>query len=218
MKTFLPTALITITLVTIGLGQIVLASPSASSTYPSSTSVETASPSFGVNVDPIWLIEGGLGAKIEYFITDSVSIGLGGIVIPSHSNQTSNSKNDSTTTVSNSYKWEHNEVFIGTNIMLTGTLGSRGLYINPALGYQTTKISDFGSDKLSGELSSPAARLTMGYQWVIAQHLRLAAGGGFNVVSSSNVVVKDNSGKEVLSQKSSEAGGLALDLQIGYVF
>ncbi|MBC7370613.1 MAG: hypothetical protein H7326_03555 [Bdellovibrionaceae bacterium] len=48
------------------------------------------------------------------------------------------------------YKWEYNEAYLGSNIMLTGTLGSRGLYISPAIGYRSSKISEFSSSNLGG--------------------------------------------------------------------
>ena len=102
--------------------------------------------------------------------------------------------------------------------MLTGTLGSRGLYINPAIGYQTTRITEFSSSKLTGETSSPMARLTVGYQWILVKSLRLAAGGGLAVYDSKDIVVKDSSGNEVLREKSSSLGGLAIALQVGYLF
>jgi len=161
----------------------------------------------------------GVGAKVEYFASEKLSIGIGGILIPNHRIESTTSENGSTTsTVGGNYMWEHNEIYLGTNIMLTGTLGTRGLYINPAVGYRTTRISEFSDFKLSGSLSSPVARLTMGYQWILAKHLRLAAGGGLTVAQSSAVVVKDASGKEVLRENSTSLGGLALDLQVGYIF
>jgi hypothetical protein len=185
--------------------------------YTTTMAVPENRPTFGFNLDPIWLVLGGIGAKAEYFVSDRVSLGVGGIFIPRRDNRTT-SDNDTTYTSTTKYKWEHNEIHLGTNIMLTGTLGTRGLYINPAVGYMNTRISEYGEYKLSGALSTPMARLTMGYQWVIVNHLRLAAGGGFTATQSGTVVVKDADGQEVLKDSSSSMGGLALDLQVGYVF
>ncbi len=186
-------------------------------------SVETArtdsisnSPHVGINLEPIWLVLGGLGAKLDYFATDSVSVNLSGILLPER--QVTPTSTTSTTSAVDTYKSSRYEVLLGSTIMLTGYHGTRGLYINPAIGYQSSKISDYSTFKLSGEHSSPMARLTVGYQWILAKHLRLAAGGGLSLNQASDISVKDNAGKEVLRQKSSSLGGLALDLQVGYVF
>jgi hypothetical protein len=177
------------------------------------------SPVMGVNLEPVYLVLGGLGAKMEYFVSDSVSLGLGGVYVPKHNMNTfTSTSSSSTTTDTESYMFEHNEIFVGSNIMLTGTLGGRGAYLNPAVGYASTRISEYSSSKLSGQLSTPMARLTGGYQWVLVDHLRLAAGGGFTVAQSGTVIVKDSNGAEVLRENSSSLGGLALDLQVGYVF
>lgn len=197
------------------MSQQVLADDKDATTSRSTMQDKVNSPIFGINVDPIWLALSGIGIKAEYFISDTISIGIGGIFIPNHKVESTTS---STTLTTERYKWEHNEAFVGSNIMLTGTLGSRGLYINPAIGYQSTKISEFSDYNLSGSVSAPMARLTVGYQWIIVNHLRLAAGGGFVATQSSDIVVKDSSGKEALRDKSSNLGGLALDLQVGYVF
>ena len=120
---------------------------------------------FGVNLEPIWVVLSGVGLKFEYFISDTVSVGVGGILIPNHKIESSTST-ASSTLYDNNYKYSHYEGLVGTNIMLTGTLGSRGLPANEA----------------------------------------------------KDIVVKDNLGKEVLRERSSSLGGLALDLQVGYVF
>jgi hypothetical protein len=183
---------------------------------------EVSRPHFGFNLEPIWLVVSGVGAKAEYFVSDTVSVGFGGIFIPKHtvetSTTTSSTYNGTKTTTGGDYKWEHTEMFLGANIMLMGTLGSRGLYINPAVGYATSRVSEFSDSNLSGELSSPMARMTVGYQWILARHLRLAAGGGLTLAQASDIKVKDDTGKEVLNEKSTNLGGLALDLQVGYVF
>jgi hypothetical protein len=172
-------------------------------------------PSFAVNAEPVWLVLGGMGLKFEYFVTDKVSAGVTGMFIPSHRTESTSVKDENDSAYK--YNYEHSEVLVGSNIMLMGTLGTRGLYINPAIGYQRTRISDFSDSKLSGELSTPMARFTVGYQWILAKHLRLAAGGGLAAYQSSTITVKDKAGNEVLSQSSSSMGGLAIDLQVGYV-
>lgn len=179
---------------------------------------QSVSNTFGVNADPLWLALGGLGAKFEYFINEKISLGIGGFFIPSRWNESSSSSSSSSATKSYDYKWEHNEFYLISNIMLTGDLNSHGLYISPAYGRQHTAITEFGKEKLNGKLDSPIARLTLGYQWILANHLRLAAGGGLNFMSSDAIVVKDASGKELLRDKSRGASGLALDLQVGFIF
>lgn len=170
-------------------------------------------PQTAINLDPIWLLTGGLGAKLEYFLNDTASIGLNGVYVPSHAVKTAPADASAYT-----YKWSHSEVLVGSNIMLTGTIRSRGMYINPAIGYQNTNITDFSDLKLKGELSSPVGRLTLGYQWVDSQNLRIAFGAGILSQQQSTIIVKDNSNNEVLRDKSSSFGSLALDLQIGYLF
>lgn len=201
-------------------GSLAHADASASSSSTLSTQESTNSPKFGFNLDPIWLAFGGIGAKAEYFLTNRVSLGVSGTYIPSHSfSPDSSSDSSNTTDISNdSYNWEHSEIFLGTNIMLTGTLGGQGIYINPAIGYQHTAISNYSIFQLSGSQSTPAARLTLGYQWVLARHLRLAAGGGLMLTPSSSVDIKDSYGNEVSRQNVSSLGGAALDLEVGYVF
>lgn len=220
MKSVLKQSTALLTLI-IGCQFATAAHAAGSMTSPPSESIaiqeKPNQPNFGANIDPIWIVFSGIGLKLEYFISDRVSVGVGGILIPSHAVEKSTSSS-STTSTAYDYKYSHYEGLIGSNIMLTGTLGSRGLYINPAIGYQTTAITDFSSSKLTGETSSPMARLTVGYQWILAKSLRLAAGGGLTAYEAKDIIVKDNSGKEVLREKSSSLGGVALDLQVGYVF
>lgn len=166
--------------------------------------------SFGINAEPIWALLSGFGLKFEYFVTDKTSVGIQGMSF--------NYKANDTSTTLTKYTLLHSEVFLGSNIMLTGTLSSRGLYIHPAIGYQTTEIKDYGTSNLNGTLNSPLAQFTVGYQWILAKHLRLAAGGGLNMYQQNDIIVKDSTGTEVYRDKSSTLGGLALDLHVGYVF
>ena len=89
---------------------------------------------------------------------------------------------------------------------------------DPAVGYQTTEIKNYSTSNLNGSLSSAVAQFTVGYQWILVKHLRLAAGGGLNMYQQNDIIVKDNTDTEVYRDKSSTLGGLALDLQVGYVF
>ncbi|HEY8272791.1 MAG TPA: hypothetical protein VIG33_17995 [Pseudobdellovibrionaceae bacterium] len=171
----------------------------------------------GLSAEPIWLLVGGVGAKFEYFVTDHISVGINGVYIPEHQIETSSSKDQSLT--SESYRWSMNEINLGSNIMLTGSLSTNGVYLNPAVGYQNTRISDYGVLKLKGSLSSPQARLTAGYQFVNpANNLRFALGAGLRMIQDSDILVKDDTGEEVYRQKTSGLGGLALDCHLGYIF
>jgi hypothetical protein len=175
-------------------------------------------PKTGISVEPLWLLLGGVGAKFEYFVTDRISLGISGIYIPEHEMKPSSSNDESTASLE-TYRWSTNEVNLGSNIMLIGNLSSNGVYMNPSIGYQNTSISDFGSRKLKGALSSPQGRLTLGYQWVNElNNLRFALGGGLRILKASDIVVKDEAGNELLRQNSSNLGGLALDAHLGYIF
>lgn len=172
---------------------------------------------FGVNVEPLWLVLGGIGGKAEYFVTDKVSVGLGGVYIPSHKIEGSSS-DETANSIGGNYSFEHNEIVLGSNIMLTGTLQSDGFYLNPGVGYQYTAITHFSFLDLSGSVSSPFARLTAGYQWVTSGNFRVGLGAGVAAYQDTDVVIADNSGREIDRTKSSTMSGLALDLHLGYIF
>ena len=180
----------------------------------SATQTLTKSHKVGINASPIWLLVGGLGAKIEYFTSETISVGLDAVVLQK------NVKGDSSSDGSSpAYKQSYKEINLGTNIMLTGSLSTNGIYINPSIGYITAEISDFDIFKLQGGVSAPQARLTAGYQWINRQNdIRLALGGGLSVVQDSDIVVKNDLGKEIARKKVSNLGGAALDFQIGYLF
>lgn len=187
------------------------------STDTLSTRVKTQ-PKTGISVEPLWFLLGGVGAKFEYFATDRISLGISGIYIPEHEVKPASSKDESTTSLP-TYRFSSNEINLGSNFMLTGTLSSNGVYINPAIGYQNTRISDYGTFKLKGALSSPQGRLTLGYQWVNElNNLRFALGGGMRIIKSSDIIVKNEAGSEVYRENSSNLGGLALDAHLGYIF
>jgi hypothetical protein len=178
-----------------------------------STSNSSQTSRIGVSVEPLWLFVKGIGGKVDYALTETVSVGVGGMYIPSHANEESSDKQ----TTSPTYKWAHNELNVGTNIMLTGTLATNGVYVNPAVGYLNTRITEYGVDKLQGELSTPQFRTTLGYQW-INQRIRIAAGGGFKVIGKDEIIVKDSSGAEIFRDRPSQTSGLALDFQVGVMF
>lgn len=187
------------------------------STMATKPQQETTTKEFALSVDPLWLLLGGVGAKFEYFVSPKISIGIGGILIPEQEVKPTDDGKETASTGGN-YRRAYNEISLGSNVMLTGSLTSDGLYLNPGIGYQSAKISQFGESKLSGSLSAPFARLTVGYQWMMKTGFRIAAGAGLRVSESRDIVIKDNAGNEVLREKSSNLGGLTLDFNIGYLF
>ena len=176
-----------------------------------SPALSTDSPSFGINAEPIWMIFGGLGLKFEYFMTDKLSLGIGGMIIPGYKVE------ETSVFADDGYVMSREEGHLGINYMFTGTLGSRGLYINPAIGFVKAEIKEYSSQNWSGSVTTAMLRCTVGYQWVIAKHLRLAAGGGLAAYGGGEIVVKDNTGA-VVDREKVALGGLAIDGQIGYVF
>jgi hypothetical protein len=166
---------------------------------------------FGLGLEPHWLIIGGIGAKADFRLTDRFSLGFGGMYIPPRSNT-------STDSLEVSYKWSMYEVYAGTTFMITGDYDHHGAYIFPAIGYTGASITDYSTSKLSGSVKTFELRFTGGYQWVVGKNFRFTTGAGIRVLNSSDVVVKDNQGKELLREKSGALGGLALDLHAAYLF
>jgi hypothetical protein len=170
---------------------------------------------FGINAEPIWVLLGGIGARADVAVTRKTALSLQGIYIPEHQRESTDDKNTSTTNTD--YKWSYSEVNFGPTFMLIGDLSTNGLYLNTSVGYIQTKITEYSSLKLQGELSAPQLRATVGYQWRIGG-LRLAAGGGLRLIQSDDIVVKDAQGREMLREKSNALGGLAIDGHVGWVF
>jgi hypothetical protein len=189
----------------------------SASAFAKDSSLEMKNPakehSFGLTAEPIWLLVGGLGAKADFRLSQSVSLGLGGMLIPPRNNVRSSSSSDS----SFNYKWSMYEIYLGPTFMLTGDFDSNGIFVTPAVGYLGAKITNFGSSNLSGALNTYQARVTAGYQWVSIKSIRIAVGGGLRALGSSEVIVKEGS-KEVLRDKSSSTGGLVIDFQVGMLF
>lgn len=177
---------------------------------------EASTKKAGVNLEPLPLLYGGVGLKAEYFVTPKISAGLGGQFL----NYTVKHEdpNSEQAKIGGDYKIEHYEVLIGSNIMLTGSLATSGFYLNPAVGYQSTAIKNYSIFNLSGSIESPMARLTAGYQWITAKNLRFGLGAGGTLIQGNDIIVKDNTGKEVLREKASNMSGAALDLQVGFLF
>ncbi len=177
--------------------------------------------SFGFRLDPVWVLIGGIGGEVDFRMSRTISLGIGGYNIfphsTTHSTSTTTTSSGTTFTWDDDYKWSAYEIYVGPTIMLMGDYDHRGLYLAPGVGYTGAKITDFGTSKLSGSMDAPELRLTVGYQWVV-KNFRFTTGGGIRAIGSSDVVVKDDTGNEVLREKSSTLGGLALDLGVGMVF
>jgi hypothetical protein len=168
--------------------------------------------SAGIAIEPTWLLIGGLGAKIDFRLSDRAALGLGGM----YASRTVTEKNERTLP-EGAYKVRNYEIYLGPTFNLTGNYDTDGFFITPAIGYTGAKIYDYSVFKLSGEINTWEIRTTAGYQWVV-QDFRFIAGGGLKLLGDSEVVVKDKSGKEVLRQSSGSLGGLALDLHAAWLF
>lgn len=160
-------------------------------------------PSMGVTLDPLWFAINGVGIRFEYFLTDRSSIEF-----------TSIYRSRPSLDFSMSYK----EISIGSNIMLTGTNGSRGLYVHPFVGQSTVEVFDYGSSKLSGTLAVPFAGATVGYQWVPGGTIKLAIGGGVRTVGSGDLVIQNAEKTDTFQMSSSVLSEYALDAKVGIVF
>lgn len=186
----------------------------------SSTQVENTelTKRVSINAEPIWLLLGGIGLKTDLNLSKKLSVGAQVIYIPMHSNRTSDSEDkDNSVLKDDTYKWSYEEYNLGMNFMLLGSIDTNGLYVNPAIGYTRVKITDYSIFQYQGELAAPQFRTTVGYQWILGS-IRLAAGLGYRLIGSDNVVIKDSAGKEVSREKSSTLGGLAIDGHVGFTF
>jgi hypothetical protein len=191
------------------LGQGALAQTQGTSSLETSAAQSEYNGSVGV--EPIWLLLGGIGAKAEYFMTQKISLGVDGTVIPSREMKSNSPGN----AVNTNYVWSHNQFNLGTTLMLSGTLSTNGFYLNPKVGYQSTRITDFGTEKLQGSLSTPQASATIGYQWITPNSpLKLTVGAGYRVLQAGEIVIKDKNNKQIYSQNASNISGLAFDFQL----
>ncbi|MFZ4405499.1 MAG: hypothetical protein ACOYOK_15485 [Pseudobdellovibrionaceae bacterium] len=185
------------------------------STAKNQSVVETKdSKNYGLNVQPLWILLGGLGIKAEYFLNKQYSLGVDGVYVSNHRPRASSSASED----QYSYLLSYKEINLGTNIMLTGTVQSDGLYLNPSLGYYSTAITEYSDLKLQGSSAGLQARLILGYQWVASSNWHYSAGGGLRLLQAQDIVVKDKAGNELLKEKYSGTSGLALEFLVGYLF
>ncbi len=164
--------------------------------------------SFGLAVQPLWLLLGGIGADADLRLTPKTSLLLGGMYVPSHEVQ-------GTDTSSPKYKLTSYEIYLGPKYMLTGDYDRNGAYVFAGVGYTGVKISEFGSFRLSGSLDAPEAKVTLGYQFVGRDLFKCVFGIGGRILPSSDIVVRHDDGREALREKSSTLSSLVLDLSIG---
>lgn len=184
----------------------------ASSNSISTNASRASERSFGVGVEPLWLLIGGLGAEFDARVSEGTAIILAGMYVPTRDSLTSGSSADL------NYKWTTYEVYIGPKFMLSGAYHESGFYLAPAVGYVGSTITDYGVDKWRGSLNAPVGRLTGGYQFVGFNGIRLTTGLGLRVASSSDIVIRDASDRDVYRTSSSSFGSLALDLRFGFMF
>ena len=170
---------------------------------------EADSRSFGVGVEPLWLLIGGLGAEFDARLTTGTSLELAGMWVPGRQQGSTDSYA--------SYKLHMYEVYAGPKFMLTGTYGTRGWYLFPSVGYTGVSITDYSSSGYSGATEGTEERLTAGYQWVV-DNMRVIVGGGARAVQISDIVVRDGSGREMDRESAQTLAGLALDLNVSFTF
>ena len=188
-----------------------------SQSAPEQTAPQAAVPAeshhfMGIDAEPLWIAVGGFGLDLDFRMSKKTSLVIGGMAVASHAVSKSESSNDT------AYKWSTYEAYIGPQFMINGSFDEWGAYIFPAVGYTSAEITDYSDQKLSGSLSAPEFRFTVGYQFVFAQIMKLTLGGGFRAVSSNEIIVKDSGGNEVYKQKSDTIGGASLDLKFGVMF
>jgi hypothetical protein len=184
----------------------------------SSKPVEEKKHYFGIGLEPHWLLIGGLGAKADARVSDNVAIEIGGMYIPPRQNTMNEEDKKGNYGKEDNYLWSVYEIYFGTRVMLMGDYDHHGLFVTPAIGYTGAKISDYGSRKLEAALDVPEARLTVGYQFVVANFLRFAAGAGWRVMGQNDVVVGDAEGNEVYRQRSSTMNGLVIEGHAAILF
>lgn len=144
-------------------------------------------------------------------MTQKISLGVDGTVIPNREMKSTNTQNS----VNTNYRWSHHQFNVGTTLMLSGTLSTNGFYLNPKVGYQSTRITDFGTEKLQGSLSTPQISATIGYQWITPNSpLKLNVGAGYRALQNGEIIIKDRNNKQIYSENSSNIGGLAFDFQL----
>lgn len=174
---------------------------------------------FGLRLDPIWALIGGLGAQTDVRLSNGISLALGGYYIPPRKNAetTSSSSSSSSTYTGYTYKWTAYEVYVSTIIMITGDYDHHGLFIAPGVGYTGAKITEYSPFNLSGSMDVPEARVTVGYNWVV-KNFKFTAGGGLRAIAGGEVVIKNSAGDEILRDRASSMGGVAFDVGAGMIF
>src|SRR3989338_3830952 len=83
--------------------------------------VEQKKHSFGLVLEPHWLLIGGMGLKLETPVSDTVALELGGMYIPPRRNTVTNEEQRNSWYYGESYTWSAYEVWMGTRILIMGT-------------------------------------------------------------------------------------------------
>lgn len=188
------------------------ASTSATSTLDEKSKSRTV----GVNIEPIYILIGGIGVKVDYFATEKFSFGIRGVRIQ---DKEIGSSDSSSSLFSTSYRFSHTELDLNTRFMLTGTNVSDGAYFSPSVGYISSRIYDYGIYRLEGGLSTPVATLMLGYQFVNPQSgFRLNAGLGYRLAQANTIEIKNKAGNVIHSDKSSSLDSMAFELGLGMMF
>ncbi|MFN3697764.1 MAG: hypothetical protein ACK4VO_10020 [Pseudobdellovibrio sp.] len=166
---------------------------------------------FRVSADPLRALIGFLLVKGEYFINQQFAVGAD-VVYGFKQTSTEKSTSDA-----KSYKTSYLEYNLGLNYMLSGVNTSDGFYLNTRLGRLRSAISDYSDLKLSGDTTTNQLVVTGGYQWVYEKRLQLKLGLGARSLQTADIVIYDESKKEVY-RESANLSSVTADVLIAYSF
>lgn len=166
---------------------------------------------FRISGGALHALVGYLSVNGEYLYNDKIAFGADIIY--------SSKKNESTDKNTNNkpYSYTYNEYNLNMSYMLTGSNYSNGFYISPKVGQLKAAIADYSDLNLSGSTSASQFVLIGGYQLAYDHKLQLKLGLGFRATQSADIVIYDNSKKEVY-RTSSNLNSAAFDCNIAYTF
>lgn len=169
----------------------------------------TSLPGVRLSIQPIYILSGGIGGGFDYLATEKFSLGLSGIYLPQRKSGSESG---------NSYNWGYSELSLNSQYMLTGSWVEDGFYLSGSLGAFASKITNYGSSQLKGELNTYFVRATAGYQWVYTSGLTFGFGTGYLFSPESEIVVRESNGTEVIREKTQAGNGMVVDIRFSFLF
>lgn len=94
-----------------------------------------------------------------------------------------------------------------------------GVYFSPVFQYRTAKAEGYVSstgERVTATASLPVVTGLVGYQHWLGENLNFNVGAGLTVAADSKIEVRDSTGTTKV--ETSQSGGLALDMMLGYSF